>query len=513
MNRALLLGLAAACWSPAALAEGGARYLIVTTDAYAEHLEPLAAWKTRKGMLARIVTTSETGYSAFEIQDYVQEAVETWDPAPEYVLIAADMNAIPMANEDGYSTDTTFANLDDDLFVEIIPGRLPAGSVNQLRTMVAKTLQYEREPVLDDDYYYRSAVMLIYEDHDDDDICSYWGDAGWATALFERAGYEHVSTMSAATTSGIYQSFEDLLNAGVGWAAHHGVVGHSCEWPGYGVDPEELHNGPMLPIMVGYTCQTLGYTGYDCYGERWLQAGTPSEPTGAVAYVGQAASCSYCAHWRSALRRGFWGHIFEDSDSTDIVTFGEAVEAGRLRYYDEFRSASQYLASTALGDPELNIWTALPEAIDLSYPPVVPRGAISFSVLVSEGGRPREGVRICVMSDEGSYAWGRSGPDGVVSFELDTSADLGLYLTATGRNLQPVETTIEVYEGGAPRDTGDSGDQQDTGTPEIPDDTDRPPTGIAPGGACGCASARAPLPPLVLLLLPLWSRRRRRSAA
>ncbi len=72
-------------------------------------------------------------------------------------------------------------------------------------------------------------------------------------------------------------------------AVHHGVVGGNCDWPGYGVDPEYLTNGPMLPIIVGFTCQTLGYTGYTCYGERWLQSGTPDNLIGGVAYVGQAA--------------------------------------------------------------------------------------------------------------------------------------------------------------------------------------------------------------------------------
>jgi uncharacterized protein (TIGR03382 family) len=503
--------LALACTlllAPATARADGARYLIITTSGFEEHLQPLADWKTRKGMLARIVTTQQTGYSSRQIQDYVREAAETWDPAPEFVLIAADQGSIAMALEDGYNTDTSFGNIDDDLFVEIIPGRFPATDVTQLQTMVEKTLGYERFPVLDDERYYRSAVMLIYEDYDDDDICSYWGDATWASALMQTAGYTSVDIWSAATTPNIHDRFQDLLEAGVGWASHHGVVGSNCEWPGYGVDPEDLSNGPMLPILVGFTCQTLGYSGYDCYGERWLQAGTPAYPTGGVAYVGQAASCSYCAHWRSAMRRGFWGYIFEDTDTTDIVTFGEAVEAARLRYYEEFRSSSQYYAGTAMGDPELNLWTDVPQAFEVSHPPVLPRGEIEFSVLVSQDGVPREGVRVCAMSDEGSYAVETSGPDGLVSFAVDTSADSKLYLTATGRNLYPFEAELEVYEQGSTEDT-DEPSPDDTGEPDIPDDTDRPPTGVAPGGQCGCAAPGLPTLPLALLLLPLLRRRRR----
>ena len=502
----LLLALAALL--PGSALADGARYLIITPDSYEDELQPLADWKTQKGMLARIVTTRDTGYSTYEIISYIQEAAETWDPAPEYVLIVSDLNTIPMASEGGYNTDTSYGNLDDDLFVEIIPGRFPAADRSQAETMVAKTLQYERTPALEDEYFYRSSALLIYEDHDDDDICSYFGDAYWEAGLMQCKGWDDVRIMSYSTTPNVYYEFQNLLNAGLGWAVHHGVVGGNCDWPGYGVDPAGLDNGPMLPIVVGFTCQTLGYAGYDCYGERWLQAGSPSHPVGATAYVGQAASCSYCAHWRSAMRRGFFGYVFEDNDDTDIITFGEAVEAARLRYYDEFHSTSQYLAGTAYGDPELNLWTDLPQAVELSAPPVVPRGSTSFSVLITQQGEPRQGALVCIMSEEGSYAWEYTDSDGVASFDIDTSADLELSLTVTGRDLQPVESEIAVYEGGSPVDTrqtpvvdtGDSGPEQE-----------QPPDAIPLGGVCGCGGGALSASPLAFLLLPLTILRRRRE--
>jgi len=41
--------------------ESGARYLIITHDNYYEALQPLAEWKTQKGMKAKIVKLSEIG--------------------------------------------------------------------------------------------------------------------------------------------------------------------------------------------------------------------------------------------------------------------------------------------------------------------------------------------------------------------------------------------------------------------------------------------------------------------
>jgi hypothetical protein len=299
-----------------------------------------------------------------------------------------------------------------------------------------------------------------------------------------------------------------MLNEGLGWAGTHGVVGGNCDWPGYPVPPEDLHNGPMLPILAGYSCQTVG--SQYCYGERWLAAGSPTELIGAVAYVGQSRSCSYCAHWRSALRRGFWGYLFEDSEPTDIVTFGEAVEAGRLRYYEEFRTSNQYLASIAYGDPELNIWTTVPAAPEVSAPPILPRGATTFSVRVSREGVPRAGALVCVMSDQGTYAWDKTGADGSVTFEVDTTADEGLYLTVTGRDLIPHEGTIAVYTSSAtPVDTGEAPDDSDE--PDVDTGEYRPPS-LEVGGRCGCSNARATWAPMTLFLLPLWLRRRTTGA-
>jgi hypothetical protein len=58
--------------------ETGARYLIITPDAYRAALQPLALWKTQKGMKAKIVTLSETGTDSTQIRSYIVNAYNTW---------------------------------------------------------------------------------------------------------------------------------------------------------------------------------------------------------------------------------------------------------------------------------------------------------------------------------------------------------------------------------------------------------------------------------------------------
>ncbi len=65
----------------------GADYLIICPDAYQTRFEEFAQWKTRKGYVTRIAPLSETGSSATAIRSYIQNAYNTWEPAPRFVLI------------------------------------------------------------------------------------------------------------------------------------------------------------------------------------------------------------------------------------------------------------------------------------------------------------------------------------------------------------------------------------------------------------------------------------------
>ncbi len=500
MRVRLLIVASLALLVPRTAPADGARYLIITPPEFADEIEPLADWKTLKGLLARVVDTDETGYSAIEIRNYIVEAAETWDPAPEYVLLVGGMGELPMPwVEDGYS-DTYYGNVDEDMFVELHVGRFPATTELEVDLMVDKTLQYERTPSLADPDYYTSAVLLIYEDWDDDDWLHYYGDLNWATGLMQAAGMHDVQQITYGTTPSPASTFQGTLEAGVAYAGHHGVIGgHTgCDWPGYSLFPATVDNGPMLPVIVSYTCQTMAYSGsYDCGGELWMKAGSPGDLRGGVAFVGQSVSCSYCAHWRSSLRRGFWGHIFEDTGPTDRCTFGEAVEAGRLHYYDEFHLSSQYYASNLYGDPELNLWTGVPQEWTLSFPPTVPRGDTAFEVVARVDGEPLPGALICASSSSDAYAWATTDDTGRATLTLDTSAVDDLVVTGTGRNLMPFSGVIGVGTGEPVVSDDDDDTDDDTDDPaNEPDDTV-----TIGGGDCACNTSSPAGPGMLVLLL------------
>ncbi|MEO0050218.1 MAG: C25 family cysteine peptidase, partial [candidate division WOR-3 bacterium] len=66
----------------------GARYLIITTDALAPVVQPLAEWKHFSGMQCKVTTLSEIGGSdTTAIKNYIRNAYNNWPVRPEFVLL------------------------------------------------------------------------------------------------------------------------------------------------------------------------------------------------------------------------------------------------------------------------------------------------------------------------------------------------------------------------------------------------------------------------------------------
>ena len=58
-------------------------------------IQPLADWKREKGWPVVVVTTDVTGPSSTQIKAWLQNAYDTWDQPPEYVLLVGDTAEIP----------------------------------------------------------------------------------------------------------------------------------------------------------------------------------------------------------------------------------------------------------------------------------------------------------------------------------------------------------------------------------------------------------------------------------
>ncbi|MFX1259546.1 MAG: C25 family cysteine peptidase, partial [Promethearchaeota archaeon] len=145
----------------------GADYLVITADQFYDNVLPLAQSKELKGLATVVVKLSEIGTSpsADDISAYIQNAYNTWDPAPSYLLLVGDSNILPVHyKEDMVASDLYYATVDGtDYFPDIFVGRLPVQNNNELDIIINKIINYEANlnPL---DFWRNKVLLASYEE-------------------------------------------------------------------------------------------------------------------------------------------------------------------------------------------------------------------------------------------------------------------------------------------------------------------------------------------------------------
>jgi hypothetical protein len=447
MKKIIILGLS--LYVLCLAQEVGAKYLIITHDTYYDAIIPLAEWKTRKGIKAKIVRLSEIGSDSTEIKSYVTNAYNNWQIEPEYLLLVGNKYQLPFPRMTQHSTichsDNYYTNVVGDFRNEIIPGRFWVNDTIEAKTAVAKVLGYEKNPLLQDPLWFRKGVTIVneYEPGQPPSDSVYWADARYAHELMNNAGFVHID--SFAYSFGHNSSdVIDAINNGRSYILYRGLGFSYWEWPFDGIYTNQMYNGFKLPIVISATCATV--EGIGC---EWMNAGTPEEPRGVVGFFGTTTGLFEAAEFRSALTKGTLKSIFCDSSST----LGKAAESGRLKYYELFGNTLEYDSWNCLGDPEMTVWTTTPKLIQVSHTPELYTKICTVYVNVQYNSLPVESALVCMMAKQDSivYHYGRTNNSGDIEFigDFHVPGD-SVFVTVTGRNLKPYCGLIMVNFFGGP---------------------------------------------------------------
>ncbi len=437
-----LLALAAV---PAAEAQPtqGARYLIICADDLVEAVRPLADWKTKKGMLARVVTVSEAGGTPQYVRDYVRAAWSSWPVPPEYLLIVASPAALPGYQ---YENESYYGDMGGDYLMELPVGRFPAWSLRECSTMVAKTLAYERHPEESDTLWYLKGTTIVVEEdslhHDpyyqEDTRLSrqYWVDSGYVVA-------ESLANIWGDDADDAIASVHD----GRTFIGYRGVAGGGWADSFYWFWPVGWTNGRRLPIIVSATCATITVApGEVMLGDACMRYGTPDQLGGTVAFYGTTLLGMMISAECSAGYRAFFDAIFRDG----IYRLGPATLRSRARVDSLFHDYDRYFEWCLLGDPELNLWIGPPRDITVAHDTATHVGPQQFTVEVSDDFGPVPGALVCVSMDTTVYAWDTADASGSVTLDLLLERPGMLDVVVTGRNVRPYEGTCRAtVSGGA----------------------------------------------------------------
>ena len=421
-------------------------YLIITTPAYADACTPLLDWKREKGLNVRLATTEETGAGNAAIQAWLRNAYATWEVPPEYLLIVGDVDDVPAWSFSENVTDLPYALMDeDDWLPDLLLGRIPVESAYEAQTVINKTVAYEQTPYRVDEGWFARQLMVAGNYGSDTPVST----VTWCGEQMEVLGYEPATHVSFPPLfNGVYP-ITQALEAGVSMVAYRGWAYGTAGWepPHFTVaDIPNVANGEMMPVVMSFVCLNGDFAADQaCFGEVFLRQGTPTEPRGAVAFIGNGEHWSH-TRYNDAMAISYFERIVDE----DVTDLGVLSLAGKLRFMDFFPhelSFAEYGEESVefyfhiynlLGDPELNYWRGAPAELTVGHDAACPPDATRFVVAVTEadGVTPLAGARVGVTQDGVLVGAVFSGADGVAHVPLsglDGAAPLTVTVTHASR--------------------------------------------------------------------------------
>ncbi|UCF12981.1 MAG: hypothetical protein JSW06_01665 [Thermoplasmatales archaeon] len=461
--------------------ETGCDYLIITYPTYNSEIIELANWKHIKGLMTKVVSVIDIGSTAVQIRQYIQNAYDTWDIIPSYVLLIGDAEQIPTNYVYSAASDLWYVTVDgSDYYPDMFIGRIPADTSDEANTIVQKILNYEKNPPTQSSFYNDFAVAAYFQDDEQN---------GYETRRFVRTseevrdyllseGYDgeriYVTESYINPThynNGYYGNGEplppellrptfawdgdktDIINAiesGI-FILNHRDHGGVSGWgdPDFTIsDFSSFSNGELLPVVFSLNCLTGRFDDSECFCEEFLR----KDDGGVVAAYG-ASRTSYSGY-NDYLCRGFYDAQWPDFDqdiggNIPLYSLGEILNYGKTYMANTWGDPWGYERLTfemfhVFGDPSMEIWSAFPKVLTVDHLPLLQYGPSIYEVTVKSNGNPVEGALVCVYQPNGVYASGLTDSSGVADLELDVEEPDEAILTVTAHNHQYYQSNIQI---------------------------------------------------------------------
>lgn len=416
-------------------AQTGARYLIITPDNFVSAVQPLADWKTKKGVLTKIVPLSVTGSSALQIKTYILNAYNNWQIKPEYILLAGNSSVVPAYSS---SSDDYYADMTGTYRCELSIGRLPCQTIDQCRNIVTKILNFERTPFMVDSTWLLKGTTIVREDGSVSSDTIYWGNARYIHNFWRDYRYLQIDSFSK-NRGHTSTDVNNAINNGRLFVVYRGQAVTNW-WSPFAMTPENLTNGYKTPIVVSGTCQTMSLSDNSYLGNQFMNAGSITNSKGAVAFFGTTGVASAVAAQRGTVTKGFFKAIFDEK----TFCLGDAAKRGKFLLDSIFNNQARYQEWNLFGDPELNIWTDIPLWITAVHDTAIFMRPQTFTVTVYQGTTPRSQVLVCIMMDTLIYQSAWTNSSGVASFNINPVTVGTMSVTVTGQNIIPYEKSVSV---------------------------------------------------------------------
>ena len=443
-------------------------YLVICPDSYASLLQPLVTWKNQKGVQTSLITLSEinpSGVQDFHIKNYLSFVYSSSVNPPDYVLMVGDETNFPIHFSFTYDPPTPFSFasypgnfIDDNYFAclegedyypDVIIGRFVVHQTENVVKIVNKIINYEKNPNLTQtDWYSKAAVLADIEDPTQRTTKLTVRDM-----LLEQGGFDTVDSLFGGNQPSLFISW---ANSGRSYINYRGT-GWSMGWAGVNIYVENisnLNNYNNLSIVTGVGCGVVEYSqSPPCFGETWMNLGTVSSQTGAVAFFGPTWNTH--TQYNNVLDLGIYEALFTDSTrniGASIVSGKMQVESQFAPYIQSYSSVYEVVKTlfsqyTLLSDPELLTRAAVPTTIIVAHPDSVSLGQSTLDISVEdESGNPVTGVVVCAYIEGEVFSVDLTDASGEVHLSVNPQTRPGnLQLTITGIDIDSYSISLPIY--------------------------------------------------------------------
>ncbi|MDD4960736.1 MAG: C25 family cysteine peptidase [Candidatus Marinimicrobia bacterium] len=480
--------------------------LIITSGDFAAEFDTLRNFYTRWGIRAELLTLADIeleGFPGRDPQEKIRNAIldRYREKGLDFVLLGGTSSIVPhrglscSVNSGGtiYSSDNIPADLyyaaldgswddnqnniygeyDDsssydeaDLLPELAIGRMPAANVFELRNLIAKSMRYQAEPLVDELDKHIFFGEFLYDDPES------WGADYLELLIGERSdnGYTtkgippHIRIAKwydqDSTDSWSRETVVDELKKGQSFVHHdgHANTNYLMKFSTSDIDVYDfgIINGVdhTNPLIYTHGCNCGGFDYANCIGSRLVN--DPGIAVGGVfnsryGWFNEGSTEGPSIH----LHREFMNALYD----LDVHALGWAHTVSRIATAPWVTAANQheqnalrwtFYTINILGDPLMRIYRDIPRqavwSLDLSE---ISGGRLNVNVSDEEG--PLKGAQLTLLTAGGDIlAHGKSDAAGLVQMQLLSIPETGDLLSChfrSGEHL-PLDTLIEVQASG-----------------------------------------------------------------
>ncbi len=454
------------------------KYVIITSPSLVDEFEPLAAWKTKKGVPAQVVDTEwiANNYYGFDlatkIRLFIADAINDW--GTEWVLLGGDTNIIPeretfaMDCEAGYyddenelSADLYFADIQGNWdansngiygeifdFIDMYPdahiGRAPVEGSLEASNFVQKVIAYEKA----NQDAYQLKMLFLADILWDDPYTDSAESKNYIDFLFVPPRFDPINKLYHSLGNESPTTVRNAINQGMNIINHCGHCFYDQMGVGAGMlyrsDMDSLNNGDKLGVLFTIGCWPAAFD-YDCIAEHYLN----NANGGGVAFIGNSrygwgSPGNPLYGYSDRFDQRFFSVLFNNH----IQNLGAVVSAMKSHFVPYSREANVYRWNVyqinLLGDPEMPLWTRLPRTLEVHHPTQIPTGDQNITLVVSYDNTPLKDARVCVQKSEEVYKYAHTDTAGKVILSISPLTAGQMELTVAAFDFKPYEDTIEV---------------------------------------------------------------------